>query len=503
MNGWETLLRVAGSIETPSGSDSWLLDCLRRNESAEYGLKYGFRGIHDADEYRAAVPMVTYEDISGFVSEMFEGRGGVLFSGRPVAYETTGGSGGGVKLIPYSARSLTDFRTNLLPWLASLIRTYRLGFGKAYMAISPAMRAGGSSPHGAPVGLPDGAYMGGDVQEAFLDISAVPPYVSGLASFGSWRIATLYHLLRSPDLELISVWSPTFMSGILAGITEIRGELSSLLRDGGAAGGMHLEGDRKALFRLDSYDGANAGVLWPKLKLVSCWTEGSSGQYAGDLAKSLPHANMEGKGLLLTEGVVTVPDGAGRALPAPSGFTEFLGERGDSLLAHELTPGCVYEVVMTTSGGLYRYRSGDSVRCVGFVGNAPILRFIGRCGVISDMVGEKLPDAFVSECMELARCRGILTPDRSLDRSAPGYLLLAEDYISAEAAAELEEMLRRNPQYDYALKLRQLRPLEAMRINNLTGRCVEFFVSRGMRRGDVKIPALCADPNFLKEVAGL
>ena len=510
MNGWEILLRATDALETaPSQTQpSWLMDCLQRGEATEYGIKYGFRDIRGAgalriaDEYRAAVPTVTYEDISDLVRKMFEGRSDVLFPGRPVAYEMTGGSGGGGKLIPYSTHSLADFRANLLPWLGALIRTYRLGPGKAYMAISPAMRASESSPHVAPVGLPDGAYMGGDVLSAFLDISAVQPHVGELTSFEDWRTVTLYYLLRYFDLELISVWSPTFMSGILGGIAERGDELASLLRKGGAVGGLCLDADSGALSRLCSYDGSNADVLWPGLKLVSCWTEGSSGQYALKLAKSLPQAYMAGKGLLLTEGVVTVPDEAGRPLPAPNGFTEFIDGHGCSLLAHELEPGRVYEVVMTTSGGLYRYRAGDAVRCDGFVGDAPILRFVGRCGEASDMVGEKLTDAFVAECMEYANCRGILVPDRNPGHGVPGYLLLAENDVSG-LVAKFETSLCRNPQYAYALKLCQLRPVEAVQIDDLTERCVQFFVSKGMRRGDVKIPTLCVDSNFLKEAVGL
>ena len=47
-------------------------------------------------------------------------------------------------------------------------------------------------------------------------------------------------------------------------------------------------------------------------------------------------------------------------------------------LAHELERGRTYSVVVTTGGGLYRYRLGDLVNVVGFEAGCPLLRFVGR-----------------------------------------------------------------------------------------------------------------------------
>ena len=506
--GWKVLKKAAEALDASyavAGSQQWLLACLRRNAQTKYGLKHGFGSIRDADDYRARVPLVAYDDLAGFVQEIARGCPDILFAGLPAAWELTGGSGGGRRLIPYSAHSLADFRAVLLPWVGSLVNTYGLGSGRAYLAIGPVLRGDSVAETAVPVGLPEGAYLGVEVVSALADISAVPAGVAAAASLEEWRLLTAYHLLRASDLEFVSVWSPTFLLGILEGIVEERGRLELLLRGGGEIGPCRLEADAKALACLAMYNGTNPEVLWPRLKAISCWADASSTPYAERLAALFPHAAVQGKGLLLTEGVVTVPDAQGRPLPVRKGFVEFLDERGRSHLAHELRTGGNYEVAMTTSGGLYRYRAGDVVCCEGFtgaaaddVGGVPILRFAGRCGVCSDLVGEKLTDAFVAMCLKRAGCYGMVIPDRS---AALGYVLLTEANEPA-AAGRLDEAFCRNPQYAYARKLGQLCPVRARCAEGLSARYAAFALASGRLLGDVKIPALCVDPLFAESFSG-
>ena len=65
---------------------------------------------------------------------------------------------------------------------------------------------------------------------------------------------------------------------------------------------------------------------------------------------------------------------------------------------------------MTTGSGLYRYRTGDLVE-VGTDGRA--IRFIGRTGNVSDLVGEKLSEAQVTRAFAKAGARGWIEAHRS------------------------------------------------------------------------------------------
>src|SRR5205823_4574915 len=123
---------------------------------------------------------------------------------------------------------------------------------------------------GVPVGLPDGAYLGEIAASVLAEMSAVPLSVARITDVGRWRAETVRHLAAARDLELISVWSPTFLLRLLDDLGEPRD-------------------------------------IWPSLKVVSCWTGGASKPFADALAARLPHARLLPKGLLSTETVVTVP----------------------------------------------------------------------------------------------------------------------------------------------------------------------------------------------------
>lgn len=299
---WDRL----AAAQPPAPAEPWLPAMLARNAHTAYLREYGSA----IDE----LPIVTYDDLVPWIDRIVAGESDVLFAGRPVAYERTSGSSGAAKLIPYSAEGLLDFQRSVVPWLVQAVRAHRIA-GRAYFAISPATRAP-ESIGGVPVGLPDGAYLGDVAASVLAEITAVPFEVAAIADVDEWRDATLRHLIAARDLELISVWSPTFLLRLLDDLDD------------------------------DPID------LWPNLKLVSCWASAASKPYAGELAARLPHAVLEPKGLLSTECVVTTPLGI-----TPHGYFEF--DDG--------------EVIATTASGLYRYRTGDLLRDGEFAGRKGIV----------------------------------------------------------------------------------------------------------------------------------
>ena len=119
---------------------AWLHACLQRNRETDFGRRHNFSSITSIEAYRRQVPLATYETLSPWLQRIIAGEDNVLFAGLPVAFEQTGGSTAGVKMIPYSEASLADFRSALLPWLAQVVNGYDLKNGRAYWAISPAAR---------------------------------------------------------------------------------------------------------------------------------------------------------------------------------------------------------------------------------------------------------------------------------------------------------------------------------------------------------------------------
>ncbi len=483
---------------------SWLKKCLARNQRAAYLKTYGVDGGSSPEEFGKRLPFVTYDELTSNIERIERGEAGVLFEGEPIAFERTSGNSGGNKLIPYTLQSLEDFRAAILPWLADVINIHKIESGCAYWAISPATRPSETTSAGIQVGLSDGAYLGDDVLPAFVGLSAVPAWVGAIQDVGEWKNATLYWLLCRDDLVLISVWSPTFFQMLMDALEKDHAILDKLLREGGNINGHWLPSNEQALKRLRAYrDSLDAKILWPALKMVSCWADASSRPFYNNLKKRLPHAQFQGKGLLSTEGVTTVPGHLDiPVLAADSGFFEFLDTQGLSCFAWELQSGAQYEVVMTTSGGLYRYRTGDLVKCEGYSENLPLLRFQGRNGLVSDIVGEKLTEQFVDSCLQDIAGFRMLVP-RMLGK--PGYVLILDEQTGNDCkslVATIEKRLMENSQYEYARRIGQLDLLEVLPVRNPTESFMARMTHNGARLGDIKVPSLRSEPDWLKTFTG-
>jgi hypothetical protein len=422
----------------------WLLSLLAHNSATSYLRQYD--SPLTIESFRENVPIVDYDDLLPWLDRIAAGEPDLLFAGRPIAFERTGGSSGASKLIPYSAEGLRDFQRSVSPWFVEVVKRHAIT-GRAYFSISPATRQA-ESIDGIPVGLPDGAYLGDSGAALLAQMTAVPFDVASIEDVPRWREETLRHLKAARDLELISVWSPTFL-----------------------------------LRLLDDLDDPQR--LWPRLKVVSCWASASSKPFAAEVAARLPQAHLQPKGLLSTETVVTVPDASDQPVLTAKGFFEFERE-GRLFLSHELHAGWVYEVIATTASGLYRYRTSDLVRYDGVNSSGrPVLEFAGRGNLVSDLVGEKLTERFVASCLERVPGFHLLVPEPETN----GYVLIAEAGVAVDID-DIERRLCDNPQYAYARRLGQLDPLRLMPVAQLFDRYAQANMDLGVRLGDVKPAAL-------------
>lgn len=481
---------------------------LRHNAGTGYGKSFGFSDIRDSAEYRARVPQTTYGDLLPFVNKIAGGEAGVLTAGAVVTLEETSGSTGEPKRIPYTAAGLDAFRRALTAWLDDLATAFpAVASGRSYWAISPVARAPRTTPGGIPIGLPgDAAYLGENLAPLVAETLAVPPEIGMLADIAEWRDATCLHLLACEDLAFVSVWSPTFLSDLLAHLRSERLRLASVLEHG--RDNLAPNASRAALARRVLADAEpDFRALWPRLELVSCWDQASSQPFADTLRHALRGVPLQGKGLLATEGVVSIPL-SGTSMPVlavDSGYYEFRDGAGRCLIASEVSAGSDYEVVMTTESGLYRYATGDRVRVHGFEGEAPLLEFIGRGAQVSDLCGEKFSEDFVTSGLASLRLRFALVAPTEAPRR--GYSLFVDaaevsrDNI-AMVEVSVEQALCRNPQYAYARRLGQLAPLEVRRCVRPLETWLRAGLERGQRLSVVKPPVLSAEQGWASRFQG-
>ncbi len=459
--------RLLTAVADPANAQLRLLrGILSAQRDSPPGRRFRFAGIRDPDDYRQRVPIHRYPDLQGDVQAMLAGAPNRLASQPVVCYERTGGSTGGAKVIPYTAAALDAFHAAVHPWLHDLAQNRPgLAFGRAYWAISPAARAPERTVDGTPVGLEsDVAYFGSALAPHLAVVSVAGPDLGHRAALETWRYLTLLRLVAAEDLSLISVWSPTFLLLLLHGLAQHGHALVRDLADGSLSlpgspirvGATAPDRDRAAKVER-ALDGPNPDTLrlWPRLDTLSCWTSGASAWFLPDLRRAFPGVWIQGKGLLATEGVVSLPlvGLEHPVLALNSAFFEFLDDREESRLAWELETGEEYGVLITTPGGLYRYDLGDRVRVMEWFKATPLVEFIGRAGTVSDLCGEKLDEPQVQAGLTEAGGFALLAPTLAPE---PHYVLFVDECERTAEAAELLALeLDRQLQVQPPVRLRQ------------------------------------------------
>jgi hypothetical protein len=475
-----------------------LLRILRRNASTEFGRAHGFASIRSVREYQERVPVRTYDQ---YVE--LQGDARALTASEVTHYEATSGSSGATKRIPYTRDLRAEMGRAIAPWIVSLAASHPGAFaGEAYWSVSPVLSTA-VAPEASAVSDED--YLGPVRARLVRAVQAVPSDVRFIQDLETFRRATLEHLLRCRTLSLISVWHPSFLLLLLGELRE------------------------------------KAAELWPNLRVISCWTDANAARDAAELARLFPRVHIQPKGLLSTEGFVSIPIraaapalayrshfyelhpvgsgldlpdsrsvGSGLDLPisrsmgsgldlaksdhAGSGLVQS-GSTGSGLVlpATEGEVGRRYAVVLTTGAGLYRYDTEDLVEIVGYREACPLLRFIGREQHISDHYGEKLNELFVRERLEATlREHGITARFAMLACEDNSYTLFIETDAPSTtlhaATRTLDTALRENIHYDYCRRLGQLGDLTPFRITQ--GASTTYLAHASQRLGDVKLTAL-------------
>lgn len=487
------LRRFARAASHPAQAQRRRLDALlAANADTAYGREHHVPArISSIRGFQSRVPLSDATSMEPWWRRIAQGEPGVLTAAPVLMMERSGGSSGRTKLVPSTRPLLDELGAATGPWMADVYRRHAgLLRGSHYWSISPVAQGERRTTGGVPLGFEDDtAYFGPFARWGLRRLMAVPPETGRLASMDAWRRETLRRLAAAEDLALVSVWSPTFLGMLLDAMAR---DVDAALAD--------LDASRARRVRAALAEGAPLGrALWPRLALVSCWTDGVSARFVPRLREALPGVPFQGKGLLATEGVVSFPlEGApGPVLAVESHFLEFLDlERPAEtpLLAHELREGGRYSPLLTTGGGLVRYHLKDVVRCVGRWRSTPCVRFEGRLDRVSDLCGEKVSEGQADDAMARAFGKTDLTPRFALLAPSlmgrPRYCLFVEtDAPRAHldlAARLVDEALADAHPYRYAREVGQLAAVEPVRVCDGEDARRLVLMARGARLGALK-----------------
>lgn len=398
-----------------------LKEKISQQVDTEYGTRHQLSRIRSYEEFRGRLPLTSYEDLLPYLQT----PNGL--SVQPVkVWEPTGGSSGGSKWIPWTAQLQKEFRRAVSVWIWHLLAEYpEVIQGRGYWQLTPKaeLRPPDWLSHQRHGFEKDSDYLGRLGRQLERSVLIVAPSGPHL-----WE-ETADLLLRSPDLGLISCWSPSFLTVLQERIVQRHGE-----------------------WKPEKW--------WPRLKVISCWTQAASQVYLPQVQELFPGVDVQPKGLLSTEAVVTIPLRGQHPLAYRSHFFEFLTE-GRVVPSWELKLGQEASVIVTTGSGFTRYLTGDRVRVTGFFQEIPCLEFLGREGT-SDQRGEKLPLAYLETLLEP------LYGFAMLGFEGDGYVLFCDQSQPPEQRQQevqaLESALGENYCYADCRQLGQLKPLRGFAV---------------------------------------
>ena len=441
-----------------AAQEALLLDeIVRPNVESAYGRKYRFGAIRTLADYRTALPLATYEDLRPWIDRMAAGDDGVLTAARPIAFFKTSGSSSKPKLVPvtrlFAAQKSRAFAAY---WERVHADHPTIGDGRMIANFGDHMQP--ERTEGGTKILSETSFWNERMQIARGRSKwPTPPGLRRIDDPEIRYYAAARFALQGP-LDGIMCLNPSTLLAFCRTIERHHeslaeglstGRLGLPAADGDPALAALLDGLQQAPGRPALAEGRLRLIdLWPELALVICWRSEAVRPYTKLIEPYLEDVPVRDYLAQSSECIMAVPfeDGAsGGRLAVQSHVYEFIEdadieqEQPSTLLPGELETGRIYELVASTAGGLYRYRTGDRLRVLGQRDGAPVLDFVGRAGIGSSMTGEKLSEAQVREAVQAAEEAVGIAPTQFLcyprSGSQPHYGLLLAGLAQASNAS--------------------------------------------------------------------
>jgi hypothetical protein len=483
-----TAQRFYQALDNPQSTQEFVqLDICDRLIQSEYGKSFGIRSVADWQR----VPIVDYDKLEPWIlGEQNSQRKQIPLTPEPILfYEKTSGSSGAVKWIPYTRSLRKSFNQMFCVWAHDLIKNGpKFSTGRLYACISPQLDSPDSDPENSLSLQDDLDYLDGWLRWLLRPWLVMPEKLECLHDIHHFKHQLALALLQAEKLEIISIWSPSFiqvhLNYIQENIQSLREELQG-----------KISYERRELLREPQIPWSK---IWSNLKLISCWDAATAADGADGLRSQFPDILVQGKGLLATEAPMTIPliEAQGYVPVLDEVFFEFEDDRGSLHGLHELSIGQDYTIILSQKGGLYRYRIGDRVRAMSMYRHTPCLEFLGRDGSISDLVGEKLQETFVRHILECLTFQGTSFKMLVPVANPPHYILLLDRAKEAPEvlAQHLDIALSESTQYHRARLLDQLAPLEVFISPQIPEFLALYRLRSGSIWGGIKHPILATSP---------
>lgn len=416
-----------------------LMDILRLQRDTEYGKRHNFRAITTVCEFLSKHPLTSYEDYRSIIEDIAHtGSFSQLVSEPITLFQESSGTTGDVKLVPrtksLSFSFLKAFQATEIvaeSYFCNTARSIERHRGLALITTMPTKITASN--------IPRGTGTSGGFREAIgkyklvekvigLQYSSPPPVFLIPNSESAYYCHLLFGLLAE-DLTFIAA---NFSANVLEAVQMLEmkwRQLVSDIRVGQIHEAVKLDkatrrelqsklkpNPRRAINLEAEFSKGLDGILlriWPQLRYVQCITTGSMHLYTENLKSYSGSIPFYSGGYGASEAWIGVNLEPYRTPPSyvitpHSAFFEFIPEEEidtdlpSTVGLTSLKISENYEVVVTTVAGLYRYRLGDIVRCVGYHNQSPKVEFLYRRQSLLNLLGEKVSEQIILAALSSA-----------------------------------------------------------------------------------------------------
>ena len=482
------------SIRAVEAQNELLETLLNDNSDTEYGKKYDFANIHNADEYRKKLPLTTYDDYEEYIDRMVDNDEKGLITNYPVVYyASTSGTSGEPKKIPITDKGMSVFRAFTGQFMHSIIDEFYKNTKYEDTPYGFLMISSNISKTPLKNGVKFGAISAAAIKEESMKllpyINTTPTCVLNCTERADYKYLHTRFGIANKNVTFLT--SP-YIPGVLDNMTYIKDNWRTLvfdirtgILDGCAALPAELRKELETLISPDperadelerefekGFDKTIMKRIWPNLSAICGIWAGNFSSYANKLrefsGRSVPYYTMSYTASEGSFGVARHPFDTAYCMIPQSCFYEFIPMDGDgktdgkepkTVLMEDLCEGKEYELVITNQSGFYRYRMGDVIKVTGFYNETPMIEFRYRKKNIVSVAGEKFTEAhLLSAVREFERRSDISIIDFCMYpdiENAPGrYVILLEPNevvpeTEKEKCAEIiaEELARASSSY--------------------------------------------------------
>lgn len=517
---------------------------LRLNEDSRFSQEHRLSEATPPETFRKRLPIADYEAFRSYVEQLKDGHHDALLGARNrlLMFTLSSGTTANAKFIPITERFFSDYRRGWQTWGIRAYDAHPALHAKNIVQLTSdddQFRTAGGTPCGNISGL--AAAM---QRRIVRFMYTVPSTVSKIGDPDAKYYTVLRLAVADDNVGLVMTANPSTLVHLARFGDQRKEELIRDIADGTLSRKYSVDdslrkkmprrigrADRKRARQLEAVVQRTGHLYprnyWPSMDILAVWLGGSCAAYLSSLRGYYGGVALRDHGLSASEGRMTIPledERSEGVLDITSHYFEFIpeaeyGKDAPTVLeAHELREGDEYYILLTTSSGLYRYDICDVVRCVGFCGTTPVLRFLHKGAHIANVTGEKISESQVVDavraCVEEKQLKVQFFAVAPTWGEPPRYQLLVEenDLPSREVGEQLALAVDRqlqalNCEYNEKRKTARLAPLECAFLR--PGTWTSFAQQRQSRVGgsveQYKHPCLIPDlefvPRFLTEHA--